>query len=138
MPSLGLGTVFKKLLWKTFTEASGLSRILRETPLATLQNKWFESILKNITTAAPGSRAWPNKKLDAKAGARLDYGGISTSEDGLRYRNLVFQANAEAENPTLKALAGKGTHDKLGTIALNVDKPDEDSLYQKRSGICKS
>lgn len=74
-------------------------------------------------TATNGSRAWPVKtsQKDKQIGMRLDWGEIFTGVDGAQHRNLVLQVNKDAEHPTLKALANKGTHKAIATLTMKVE-----------------
>lgn len=78
----------------------------------------------------PGSRAWPsrNKSNDVKAGARVDY-GEKFEKDGQMCRNLVLQANKDANNQELKRLAAADSHKTLARITVPIDDPpDEDGM----------
>ena len=60
----------------------------------------------------PGTRAAPTQagNNDAKIGLRLDY-GERFKIDGKEYLRVNLQVNKGAENPTLRALANKNSHE---------------------------
>lgn len=69
----------------------------------------------------PGDRAAPTRttKNDQKIGARLD-NGERFELDGQVYMRYKVQLNKGAENPTLKALADKNSHEVWSQADLPV------------------
>ena len=76
--------------------------------------------MDNLLTAQKGSRAWPARKDDAKIGLRWDWGEIFTDgKTGKKYRNVVLQANENADSIAVKKTCRTyGSHAKLTTIAI--------------------
>ncbi|KAG6018614.1 hypothetical protein E4U40_008034 [Claviceps sp. LM458 group G5] len=58
-----------------------------------------------------GTRAAPTQSgdNDKRIGTRLDHGHV-IEKDGIKYRRYYLQANKDAHDPTLKALAAKNPH----------------------------
>jgi len=120
--------------------SSGCFISFEKPPLTTLQSKGFKRISKDIAKATLGSRAWPalpTEVINTAIGARFEYREIFIGKDNIRYQTLVFQANAEAENRTLRALATKGKHHKLRVIVFSVDNLSPGLFYKHWSGIYK-
>ncbi|KAF8576252.1 HSP70-domain-containing protein [Ramaria rubella] len=94
------------------------------------QDKAFQSIVLNSKTAKPGARAWPKKDTqgDKRMGLRLDWGEIF-EKDGVKYRNIILQANKDAEQEYLKARAAKDSHAKLATLSIELDNPGTEDEF---------
>jgi len=106
-------------LFKTFWKKVIVKEIL---------NGMYEVMAKNIGTASPGSRAWPQKSLDTKIGIRVDYGELFTDSNGIRRRNFVVQPNKNAENEILRKLANENSHQQLCTVSLPVDEKHREGV----------
>lgn len=67
---------------------------------------------------------------------RIDL-GEKFERDGKVYRNLVFQANADADNATIKAKAKQNTHAKLAIIPVELENPPstDDFLQTARNQL---
>ncbi len=78
-------------------------------------------------TGTPGTRAAPTQagNNDAKIGLRLDY-GETFIRDGKMYRRVNLQVNKNAENPTLKALVKKNSHEVWSHADVLIEKTQED------------
>jgi len=95
----------------------------------------------------PGTRAVPAQtaKNDADIGLRLDFGDKFT-KDGKEYRRYKLQANKQAANPTLEALAAKDSHKVWAEADLqinpkpkNVEKSNSvvDTTQSPRNSCCR-
>ena len=99
-----------------------------------LQNKGWNKILSNLSTAAPGTRAWPNRTKDREVSFRVDYGPLYTGSDGLRYRNLELQPNRGTRDRNVAALASADSHQVLATVPVSVDHPPSASEFANQLG----
>jgi hypothetical protein len=83
-----------------------------------------EKILKG--GGSPGTRAAPAQmgKHDADIGVRLDYGDRIT-RDGIEYQRYKLQANKQAANATIKAIAAKNSHQVLAEVDVPVNPAPE-------------
>ena len=99
-----------------------------------LQNKGWSKVLNNLTTATPGTRAWPNRTKDHNVSFRVDYGPCYTGSDGHRYRNLELQPNKGTKDPRVAALANADSHQVLAMIAVPVDYPPTASEFANKLG----
>lgn len=79
-------------------------------------------------TGTPGTRAAPTQagSNDAKIGLRLDY-GEKFRKDGKTYMRVNLQVNKGAENPTLKALANKNSHEVWSYADILVESEQVDA-----------
>jgi len=103
---------------------------LAKSCLTAVQAKGFKKIMENAASAKPGSRAYPNPTKDAAVGFRLDW-GEEIQDDSGHYRNVKLQVNKNAEDATLKKLAGKDSHRVYATARVSLDANDsttEDDL----------
>lgn len=83
-------------------------------------------------SAAAGTRMAPrqNQVDDQDHGVRIDYGEI-TDRDGQPVRHVKVQPNKGADNPTLKALAAKNSHQVLAQTFVVLDNRDPKEAAQK-------
>jgi hypothetical protein len=88
-----------------------------------LQKKGWDKILEKLTTAAAGTRAWPNRTKDHNVSFRVDYGPLYKGHDGHVYRNLDVQPNKGTKNTTAAAVANADSHQVLGRVAVRIDEP---------------
>lgn len=79
-------------------------------------------------TGTPGTRAAPTQagNNDANIGLRLDY-GERFKKDGKTYRRVNLQVNKGAENPTLKALANKNSHEVWSHADVLIESEQVDA-----------
>ncbi|OAX38105.1 hypothetical protein K503DRAFT_866375 [Rhizopogon vinicolor AM-OR11-026] len=91
----------------------------------------LQSIVNCMKDGKPGDRAWPKDKSRDKAiGMRIDLGDTFL-EGGRTKRNLVLQANKDADHVTLKKMAQKDSHAKLAVVAIDIESPPtQDQLLQ--------
>lgn len=55
--------------------------------------------------------------------------GDTFERDGKKWRNIVIQANKEAENATLKKIAAANSHKVLAIVAVPVDNPPSEEEF---------
>ncbi len=96
-----------------------------------LQAKAYSKILANIETATDGSRAWPlDRRQDKAIGVRFDWGQpFDHPVTGERMRNLVLQANRDADNATLKARAAADPHGHIAKITISMKNPPQEEDF---------
>ena len=59
--------------------------------------------------AVAGTRAEPKRDEDKRAGVRVDFGEV-VDRDGRKVRHYKVQPNKGADDPTLKDMAAKNSH----------------------------
>lgn len=74
---------------------------------------------------APGTRAAPAQagNNDKKIGVRLD-NADTILKDGKKFKRYKFQVNKGAENPTLKSLADKNSHEVWSQADIPIGDGD--------------
>nr|OQO30196.1 hypothetical protein B0A51_11592 [Rachicladosporium sp. CCFEE 5018] len=81
----------------------------------------------------PGTRAAPTQagNNDQKIGVRLD-NADTIVKDGKRFKRYKFQVNKGADNPTLKTLADKNSHEVWSQADMPVDEGDPEEVVNNR------
>jgi hypothetical protein len=77
----------------------------------------------------PGTRAAPAQagNNDEKIGVRLDNADTIVKE-GKKFKRYKFQVNKSADNPTLKTLADKNSHEVWSQADMPVDEGDPEEV----------
>ena len=77
----------------------------------------------------PGTRAAPAQagNNDKKIGVRLD-NADTIVKDGKKFKRYKFQVNKGADNPTLKTLADKNSHEVWSQADMPVDDGDPEEV----------
>lgn len=80
----------------------------------------------------PGTRAAPAQagNNDKKIGTRLD-NAETIDRDGKKFRRYKFQVNKGADNPTLKTLADKNSHEVWSHADMPVEEGDPEEVVNK-------
>ncbi|KJX96291.1 hypothetical protein TI39_contig679g00001 [Zymoseptoria brevis] len=109
-----------------------MSRALKES-LKGLKTWVFASPSRVMKLArgegAPGTRAAPAQvgNNDKKIGVRLD-NADTIVKDGKTFKRYKFQVNKGAENPTLKTLADKNSHEVWSHADIPVGEGDPEDV----------